>query len=134
MNDMRKLTIVLLLLASTTAFADKVPGWLGLGYTYHRNPDGTGWLHVQRLAPGGPAEKAGLLVQNVITAIDGKPLRFADDKAVIAHFKSIRPGQEVVLTVMQRGKAKPVKVKAIAMPKQYYELWKQNEQRAKEKN
>ena len=111
-----------------------LPGWLGLGYTYHRSANGTRWLHVQRLAPDGPAAKAGLRVQDVVTAIDNKPLRFVDDKAVVAHFKSIKPGQEVRFTVTREGKPQVIKVKAIELPKQYYELWKQNEERAKEKN
>jgi S1-C subfamily serine protease len=57
------------------------PGWLGVGYTFHRAAEKgkPSWLHVQRLAPGGPAELAGLRAGDVVTAIDGRPLAFRND-------------------------------------------------------
>ncbi len=60
------------------------------------------------VAPGSPAEKAGLAEGDVILAMDGKEC--AEVKAYSALFFAKRPGDEVTLTVDRKGKATPVKV------------------------
>ena len=109
------------------------PGWIGLGYTYHQavNPSQPGWLHVQRLAPRGPAESAGLKAQDVITAINGRPLRFKSDPDVLAFFAGILPKQELSFTVIRQQKRLTIKVKAIEMPAEYLGLWQKNQELAK---
>jgi serine protease Do len=61
---------------------------------------------VSQVTPGGPAEKAGLKMGDVVTAIDGKPVASSDELTmdVISH----APGSTVSLDVVRDGK--PTKV------------------------
>jgi hypothetical protein len=60
------------------------------------------------VAPGSPAEKAGLKEGDVITKVDG---RDCDEvKAYSAQFFSKRPGQEMQLDFTRDGKAQSLKV------------------------
>ncbi|HEY0142528.1 MAG TPA: PDZ domain-containing protein [Thermoanaerobaculia bacterium] len=123
-------TLLILFLAARAAH----PGWIGLGYTYHRpDPGKPGWLHVQRLAPRGPAESAGLRPQDVITAIDGKPLRFAKDEEVLSFFGSLKVHQQLTFTVVRQQKTLTIKVKAVSLPPEYLPLWKKNAELAKQR-
>ena len=87
-------------------------------------------LLILNLVPGGPAAKAGLQVArierkqerkglfvieyesrnlaaaDIITAIDGKPVRTGDD--FIDIIESKRPGDQIILTVIREGKQTPV--------------------------
>lgn len=109
------------------------PGWLGLGYTYHLAAETShpNWLYVQRLAPDGPAERGGLHTQDVITAIDGKPLRFASDREVMDFFAKFRPGQTVTFTVVRPSGKQRLRVVATPMTDEAYALWQQNASKAK---
>lgn len=124
-------TVLFVLMAAATAAR---PGWIGLGYSYHR-PDAAkpGWLHVQRLAPKGPAERAGVRAQDVITAIDGKPLLFDRDQDVLAFFGKLRPEQQLTLGIVRQQKTLTIKVKAIEMPAEYFALWQKNADLAKQR-
>ncbi len=57
---------------------------------------------IDSIAPGGPAEKAGLKMGDVVTAIDGKSVKGMDDLTmdVIAH----TPGSQVKLDVVRNSK------------------------------
>ncbi|HEY9595736.1 MAG TPA: PDZ domain-containing protein [Spirochaetia bacterium] len=58
-------------------------------------------LVVDNVDAGGPAEKAGIAVNDVITAVEGAPLESARDIVLaLAHHK---PGDQMVLTI-EKGK------------------------------
>ncbi len=61
---------------------------------------------ISQVTPGGPAEKSGLKMGDVVTGIDGKTVKNADDLTmnVISH----SPGSTVSLDLMRDGK--PVKL------------------------
>jgi S1-C subfamily serine protease len=79
-------------------------------------------LLVERIAAGGPAEKAGLKVPrterkqegifvvltrnlaaaDIITAVDGKPIKTPND--FLDSIESKRPGEQVMLTIIRAGK------------------------------
>jgi putative serine protease PepD len=61
---------------------------------------------VHSVTAGGPADKAGIKVGDVITAIDGSSTQGAD--AVIAAIRSHQPGQKVTVTVTRGGSSKTV--------------------------
>ena len=109
------------------------PGWLGLGFSYHLANESSShnWLFVERLAPGGPAERAGLKPQDVITAIDGKALKFENDQAAIAFFGSMKPGQVLVVTVTRSSGVRKIRLTAEPMSDAAYALWLQNREIAK---
>jgi putative serine protease PepD len=63
---------------------------------------------VGSVVSGSPADKAGLKVGDVVTAINGKPVESADDlTALVATFK---PGDKATVTVSRDGSAKTLTV------------------------
>ena len=54
---------------------------------------------VRGLAPGGPAEEAGVRIGDVIVAVDGQPV--ADNEDLQALLLEHRPGEETVVTVVR---------------------------------
>lgn len=108
--------------------APQPPGYLGFGFTYQK-PDParqtSGWLMVLHVPDDGPAYRAGVKPQTVITAIDGKPLDFPSDDGVLSILKSIRPGDNVRLTLAGHEPREVVLV-AAEMPPDKLRIWKAN--------
>jgi S1-C subfamily serine protease len=138
---MRKWSVMLLLLFAT-GFAGgakerpikaAAPGWLGFGFELHRAPEkkaGT-WLHVRRVVEGGPAYKAGLRPQDVITAINDRPVAFATDTAALDFFSSRRVGESVVFTLAKPTGPVRLTVTAAVRPSNAAVTWKSNYDRAR---
>lgn len=78
-------------------------GWLGLGVTWQKS-EGHPFLHVRGVAPGGPAEVAGIRPLDVITAINGKPVNFPDELAFFDYLKTIKAGERIALTIRRGDK------------------------------
>jgi serine protease Do len=57
---------------------------------------------VQEITPGGPAEKAGLKAGDIISSIDGRPIKDGDD--LVNEIASRRPGSSVRLGYLREGK------------------------------
>ena len=57
---------------------------------------------VQQVQPGGPADKAGLKPGDIITHIDGRPIKDGDD--LVNEIASRRPGSSIRLGFMRDGK------------------------------
>jgi len=64
--------------------------------------------YVAELAKGSGSEKAGVKVGDVITAVDGAPIRSMDD--LILQIRRKKVGDEVTLTVSRDGKSTDVTV------------------------
>ncbi len=58
--------------------------------------------------PGLPAEKAGMQTEDVITAVNGKPVRSGDDLVNI--ISGVKPGTKVQVTYIRDGKEKEAAV------------------------
>ncbi|MDH4260926.1 MAG: PDZ domain-containing protein [Gammaproteobacteria bacterium] len=71
-----------------------------------------GGVRVNGVSPGGPAAEAGIKAEDVIVAIDAKPV--ATGRDLIAMMKDVEPGQKVALEL--RRDSKPVKVTVVARP------------------
>ena len=54
------------------------------------------------IAPGGPAERAGIHIGDVIVGIGGRPM--ADSNAVVQALAALSPGEKVSLTVLRSGR------------------------------
>jgi len=67
-------------------------------------------LRVKGVTPGGPAEKAGIKHDDVITAVDGKAL--AGEEDADEHLHKLKIGQKVKLTVLREGKKIDIDVTA----------------------
>jgi len=67
-------------------------------------------LRVKGVTPGGPAEKAGIRHDDVISAIDGKAL--AGDEDADEHLHDLKIGQKLKLTLLRDGKKNDITVTA----------------------
>jgi putative serine protease PepD len=65
-------------------------------------------LFVSTVAPNGPSANAGLLPEDVITGVDGKPVTDADQLAALTLAK--KPGESVTITFIREGKSMDVTV------------------------
>jgi S1-C subfamily serine protease len=112
--------------------AERVPapapsGWLGFGFK-HTATRGTtaGWLYVTRVEPSGPARAAGLDVQDVITKINGSPLRFRNDLEVLQFFSRLHPGDVVRFTVVKGHAVRNVTIHVGVAPADLAKRWDDN--------
>lgn len=129
---MTRLRLVVLLMTLTASFAQVFadstsrPGWLGFGFTYHRQGQTCGWLQIRRVLPKGPASLSGLEAQDVVTAINGKEICANNDLEVLEVIGRARPGQKMKLTVRRQGKEDIVVIQPIKMTDEQYLRWKAN--------
>jgi serine protease Do len=65
-------------------------------------------VFVQRVAPGGPAEKAGVKSEDIIVAINGKTVR--NGQELVERVTETPVGQNLTLTVLRGGKRQDVTV------------------------
>ena len=125
---MNAIASILLVLAATIAPAR--PGWLGLGLIPHRSGNES-WVTVQVIAPGGPAERAGVHVGDVITHIDDQPFRFRTDLEMLERLAKIHPRQRVRIRVVRVQQKMIFSVTADRMSDESYERWLGNLEHAR---
>jgi hypothetical protein len=65
-------------------------------------PEGEGAM-VSKVEPGGPAEKAGIKVGDILTSVDGQAIKTSWD--VMAKVRHLEDGQQVPLEVWRNGRA-----------------------------
>ena len=72
------------------------------------NADNINGILVLGVAPNSPAEKAGIITQDIITSIDGKSV--INRQNVTDIVTELRPETEVDVDIIRKGKAKTIKV------------------------
>ena len=77
-------------------------------------PTGARGAYVQDLVPGGPADEAGIMPTDVIVAIDGKPVRGAEDVGSVV--EDLKPGQKVPVEVERDGERERIEVELEQRP------------------
>ena len=93
--------------------------WLGLSgtdldpWTAKEYGAATGTL-VRRVTPGSPAEKSGVAVQDVVTAVGGRPIGTMNELMMLV--RRHEPGDRVDLTVVRSGVKHNVKVRLAEPP------------------
>ena len=70
-------------------------------------PEGEGLL-ITEVVAGGPAEKAGLKKNDILTKIDGKAVK--GEESLAKFMASAKAGQEATLTVLRKSKEQTIKV------------------------
>lgn len=90
-------------------------------------------LNVQKVAPRGPAERAGLAPGDIITTINDRPVDFGDDLDLLLYLGSKKPGDRLTLKVIREGASRTVEVKLGTMPAASHAAWKQNLEVARRK-
>jgi serine protease Do len=89
-------------------------GSIGVSWSKNEKPEvlkALGLTHgvlVESVEPGGPAEKAGIKPEDVIIAMNGKPIKDGDD--LVARVADTPVGTEVVITVDRGGQKLDKKV------------------------
>lgn len=71
---------------------------------------------VAQIAPGSPAERAGLKVGDIIVAVDGEKVR--EVRELQFRIMKTPPGTEVTLTIIREGKEQTIKAKVGEMPEE----------------
>lgn len=127
---MKRWWIVCLMSLAALAEPAVRPGWLGFSFTHHVAGEEQ-WLMVCAVQPGSPADEAGIRQNDVITAIDRKPIRFTDSAALLETLALVRPGQRVKFSVIHDQRKKERVVTAAPMSDEQYERWKTNLQMAR---
>jgi putative serine protease PepD len=90
-----------------TVIAGKTVQHAYLGVQISDTTNDTG-AQISRIVSGSPADKAGLQVGDVVTAIDGKTVSTSDDlTALVATYS---PGDKAKLTVTRDGSTKTIDV------------------------
>ena len=125
---------VLICATAVAAGVREAPGYLGFLYTLQVDapPSTRQWLHVKLLRPGGPAEAAGVQAQDIIVAINGKPVQFKTKLALIDFLASIRPQNVIRLTIVRGSKQLVIPVRAGKMSAAEAERWRRNYELARE--
>jgi putative serine protease PepD len=70
--------------------------------------DGSGGAEVVELVGGGPAERAGLAVGDLIVSFDGKPVGSADSLSALVQTR--QPGDSVQVVVERNGSSRTISV------------------------
>jgi carboxyl-terminal processing protease len=89
-----------------------IPSFTGIGMTvvYRRDASGSGWVFVENVIPGSPAEKAGLRPFDKIIGVDGKSLKNLDPE-VAGDLLRGPEGSSVTLLVQRMNE--PVNITAV---------------------
>ncbi len=85
-----------------------------------------GGVIISTVTPNGPAAKAGLKPQDIITSVDGKPVKDGDDLVAIISDKA--PGANVRLGYVRDGKPQTTEVGIADRAKLFADLGKGNEE------
>ncbi|HUQ93219.1 MAG TPA: Do family serine endopeptidase [Bryobacteraceae bacterium] len=90
-------------------------GSIGVGWQKHEKQDQvlramgvSGGVLVDSIQPGGPAEKAGVKREDIIVALNGKPIKDGDD--LVGRVSSTPVGTEATITVDRAGKKMDLKL------------------------
>ena len=95
-----------LLVAPVTA-ADKEDGYIGVQVKADPNVEG---LIIVDTVKDAPADKAGLKSGDLITKVDGSPIKSDDLQAFVLAIRGTKPGDDVKLTIVRGGKEQEIKV------------------------
>jgi serine protease Do len=69
---------------------------------------------VDEAQPNTPAEKAGLKAGDIITAVNGKPIK--DSRALAREISTMAPGTSAKLDIMRKGESRTIDVTLATMP------------------
>lgn len=97
--------VVALALAAAGATAQEAPrGWIGFRFCHYEPPSEgeSGWIEVSEIAPGSPAEAAGLAPGDLIVELDGEAPPWRAAAEVAEFLRSQEAGTELAFTV-RRG-------------------------------
>lgn len=107
--------------------------YLGLRFRWGNSPAEERFLHVDSIAPGGPAHRAGLQPDDVITHVNDLPVGFGDELDFLMFMRERHPGERLVLTVVRTGKSRQIVVTLDRLPEHAVQAWKDGFRNAQQK-
>ncbi len=126
---MKKLVIAMLL--ATTMVAAPRP-WLGMALKLRDDAAGGKFLYVAHAPQDAPAYQSGVREGDLITAIDGKPVKFRDDADIVEFSAGLVPGKMLKLRIVRSGKRQDIRVRVGTLPKEFEPLYDESVKRARE--
>lgn len=122
---MRLGTLCAVLLFAGAAVADsprRLP-WLGMSFMLQRPANARPIVHVQRVVPGGPADRGGIRPGDLITSFDAVPVGFGDELDLLLFLGDRRIGQRLACGIVRGGRPMKVEIVVAAMPQERLAAW-----------
>lgn len=95
--------LALFVMEDLIRYGEVIRGWLGVSVSPVRGTEldtqGKQPLEVTAVAEGGPADRAGVKLRDIITHIDGEPV--LDGRLTMHRIAQLRPGDRIDITVMR---------------------------------
>lgn len=107
--------------------------WLGLDFRWRTDTAGHRFIQVDRVAPAGPSQRAGLLPGDIIRTIDGTRVGFGDELEFLLFLSEKKPGQRLALGVVRAGHPQTMVVTLGVLPEAARARWEQGLRVAREK-
>ena len=133
-----RIGMLLLLSVAVHAAPPQPRAYLGMGVTLRQAPDGERFLHVENVAPKGPAALAGVQPLDVITALNGKKIAFRNEVEFLTYAATLQPGKPIQLQLRRADKSLRTKLTPGELTPHQREVWltifraaEQNARRAK---
>ena len=134
MNALGLAAAILVLASQATVSSEPIAPKAWLGLRFHLQPaddiHSSAFLFIDAVAPGGPAERAGLKKQDLVVALDGKPIRFPSNVEALRFFASVRVGQKLRAQVIRNGQKREVIITPADLPESARSAWESNVKRA----
>jgi C-terminal processing protease CtpA/Prc len=100
--------------------------YLGIEFRWHGDTSTDRVLHVERVAPKGPADKAGIQPGDLITHVAGVRVDFGDELDFLLFMRKRRAGEPLRLTVVRFGTVTHRVVTLAALPEAARPRWEHN--------
>jgi S1-C subfamily serine protease len=126
---------VALLVTPVTADAQTARplAYLGLEFRWGGDASAERFLHVQRVAPNGPAEKAAIRPGDLITHVAAVRVDFGDELDFLQFMRKRRAGERLSMTVVRSGKSATRVITLAALPEAARARWELNFRMAEER-
>jgi predicted metalloprotease with PDZ domain len=98
----------------------KAKGWLGIEIDHNEDSH---LMTVKRVVVGGPAEKAGFAVGDVLVAVNGVKYADGNKEAMMGIKKAMVPGKQVTYTVTRAGASRTLTATLAEVPEEVLAGW-----------
>lgn len=105
-----------LAVGSATAQQPHVWPWYGMYIRPIRDAHGRRVLYVEKVVKDGPAARAGIRVEDLVTAIGSLPVDFGDEYELLSWLSKQKPGTRLPIVLIRTGRAMTVVLSVGTLP------------------